>query len=403
MNVFMEMALNIAYSRMGRTSPNPAVGAVIVKDGAVISTGGTSAYGGPHAETEAIRAALDKKISLQGADMYVSLEPCSHYGKTPSCAMAIREAGIGRVHIALMDPNPLVSGNGAQILREGGVGVIFEKEYSEKACDLLRPFEKYIRQKKPFIVYKSAVTLDGRTASMKGDSKWISSRLSRYLVHRARSKVDAVIVGKNTVSIDNPLLNVRLDEFEREAAFFANNKIHMSGRSNGFINCLMYAEDEAPRDPLRVIAGLPDDFAEEAHVWNSGNYLVFETENNYTKLLAQNPAKRNFLQNLNIFFVSGAAEEQVEAAVSELGRRGIMFAMLEGGATLAGSFFDSGNIDQFLYFIAPITAGAGRPSINGRGVDLMADAARLFDISSMMISDDILFCAYKDDKCLQDL
>ncbi|MCL1911559.1 MAG: bifunctional diaminohydroxyphosphoribosylaminopyrimidine deaminase/5-amino-6-(5-phosphoribosylamino)uracil reductase RibD [Leptospirales bacterium] len=403
MKDFMETALDIAYSRMGRTSPNPAVGAVIVKDGAVISTGGTAAYGGPHAEAEAIRAALDRGISLKGAEIYVSLEPCGHYGKTPPCAMAIRDAGIGRAHIALMDPNPLVSGSGARILKEGGVDVVFEKEYSESAYDLIRPFEKYIRQKKPFIVYKSAVTLDGRTASIKGDSKWISSSLSRCLVHRMRSKVDAVIVGKNTLFSDNPSLNVRLDEFEQEAAFFAENTINVSGRENGFINRLMRAKDETPGDPLRVIIGLNAGVAEDAHVWDGGNYLVFETEDNYARLLEENPAKRDFLRNLNIFFISGSREERVEAALRELGRRGIMFAMLEGGAALAGSFFDSGNIDQFLYFIAPVLAGAGRPSVDGQGTDFMADAARLFDISSAMISDDILFCGYRNDKCLQDL
>ncbi|MDR3237507.1 MAG: bifunctional diaminohydroxyphosphoribosylaminopyrimidine deaminase/5-amino-6-(5-phosphoribosylamino)uracil reductase RibD [Spirochaetia bacterium] len=401
MSAFMDTALMIAYNRMGKTSPNPPVGAVIAKNGKLLSTGGTGPFGGPHAEAEAIGQALRGGADLRGAEIHVSLEPCSHYGKTPPCAEAIVKAGISRAYIALTDPNPIVSGNGARVLREGGVDVVFAKEYAERAYDIIRPFKKYIHEKKPFILYKSAVTLDGRTDAVVDGSKRISSARSRYITHRLRSKVDAVIVGKNTVLLDDPSLNVRFDEFESEAAFFAKSGAEIRGRNNAFLDCLVNAECEG-RDPLRVIMGLSGEIGKSAKIFSDDNYLIIETEDNYKKLLDISPEKKDFLTGLNIFLTgSSSPEERTETALRELGRRGIMFAMLEGGGRLAGSFWDSDNIDQFLYFIAPVVSGAGRPSLDGRGT---ADgAARLADISSAVISDDILFCGYKDAACLQAL
>ena len=211
----MTDALRLALAGMGRTSPNPSVGAVIVRGEAIVSTGRTGPYGGDHAEVSAIRTA---RQDLRGAEMYVSLEPCCHHGKTPPCTDAIIGAGITRVHIPLLDPNPMVAGKGALALREAGVEVVIRRDLASSAADLIRPFKKFILRKRPFTVLKLALTLDGRTATAGGDSRWISNDWSRFVAHRLRSLCDAVIVGKNTLAADNPSLTVRLGDFPPEVA-----------------------------------------------------------------------------------------------------------------------------------------------------------------------------------------
>lgn len=397
---FMDMALDTAYDRIGTTSPNPAVGALIVRAGKPLACGGTCAYGCDHAEVMAINSALETcgGSGLSGCEIYVTLEPCSHWGKTPPCADAIIRNGIRKVYIPLLDPNPVVAGNGVRRLREAGIEVEIMRERSERAADLLRPFKRYILDKKPFILSKSAVTLDGRIATSSGDSKWISSPESRYLVHRLRSRVDAVMVGKNTLKRDNPSLNVRLDDFdEKTSGFFSRGDIPLLGRYNSFINGLLNRHHETLRQPLRVAVGLPGDFDMSAGFFADENYLVIETGENIRKILDSRPDSGEHLERMNIFQMDNAgAIEQVDIIKNELYRRGIMFVLLEGGGRLAGSFFDAGAIDQFLYFIAPSVAGAGFSPVQARGHELMADSMRLRDISCAAIGEDLLYCGYAE-------
>ena len=395
---YMDIALDIAYKRMGGTSPNPAVGAVIVKDDKIIATGGTGAYGQAHAEATAIKTAFDNGADLQGASIYVSLEPCNHHGKTPPCTEAIIQSGIKKVFIPMLDPNPIVAGGGAAALEAGGVQVIFLSERSGPAEDLIRPFKKYILQKKPFILSKSAMTLDGKTAMPSGDSKWITSPYSRYLTHRLRAKVDAIIVGKNTIEMDNPSLDVRFNDFSTEVKdFFSKERRFTFGRENGFLNRLMEAEEPAARDPLRVAMGLPERINETANFFKDNNYLVIETEDNYNKIMNSNKQKWNFIVKENVMLIRpGTLAQQIDSAMEALYNSGIMFALLEGGSKVAGSFFDSGNIDQFLYFMAPIIVGAGSPVLDGRGKVSMSDALRLCDVSRVMLGEDLLLCGYSE-------
>ena len=392
---YMEMALKIAFERMGKTSPNPAVGCVIVKNNAVIATGGTGPSGSSHAEAAALSSAGG---GCAGADMYVSLEPCCHHGKTPPCTDAIITAGISRVFIPVLDPNPLVSGRGVAELRKAGIEVTLMEEMADYSVDLIRPFKKYILRSRPFVISKSAVTLDGRIAAKTGDSRWISSEYSRYLVHRLRSKVDAVIIGKNTFVRDNPSLNVRLGSFNDEiSGYFRDRRPDMSGRDNFFLKSLC-AEDTADvHEPLRVVIGIPDVIDLKSNIMADGNYVFFERKDAFERLVKYNDSMRKKIDSINLCLIdAGSSSDEIRAAADELARRGVMFAMLEGGGRLAGSILDAGEIDQFLYFIAPKIAGDGIPPLESNGVDTMSDALVLRDISVMHIKDDILYNGYRE-------
>ncbi|TAL31232.1 MAG: bifunctional diaminohydroxyphosphoribosylaminopyrimidine deaminase/5-amino-6-(5-phosphoribosylamino)uracil reductase RibD [Spirochaetes bacterium] len=396
-NGFMEQALRAAFSAMGATSPNPAVGAVLVKDGIALGSGATCECGSDHAEVDAIkRAATD----LTGAHLYVTLEPCCHHGKTPPCTDAIINAGITRVITPLLDPNPEVSGRGVRTLREAGVEVVLDGAHRDAASDLIRPFGKYISTRTPFVVHKSALTMDGKTAVPGGDSKWISSAYSRYLVHRLRSRVDAIIVGKNTVACDDPSLTVRLDSFPADVKeYFARADHRQGGRENYFLKMLL--DPEVPcmcGSPLRVVIGLPDHLTPKMKIIGDGRVLFYARESGPGELREGQDMK--FIETLAaqkaiVFTGIESRTAMVDFILKDLGARGIMFAMLEGGARLAGSFLDAGAIDQVLYMMAPRLAGAGLSAMEGRGKARIADTLPLHDISTVMLGDDLVYTAYR--------
>ncbi len=391
---FMNRVFHTAWERTGLTSPNPAVGAVIVKDGKIISEGGTGPYGQAHAESSAIHKAHEKGLDLHGAEIYVSLEPCSHYGKTPPCAKGIIDAGISRVYIPLLDPNPVVAGRGADMLRKAGVDVVMLTEYSGQAEDIIRQFKKYILDKKTYIISKSAMTLDGRTASSTGDSKWISGPESRYLVHRLRSKADAVIVGRNTVMADNPSLTVRYGDFEEIKDTL--HKTPFLGRHGVMLERLLSFPEPVARNPLRISAGIDGGFSPDMNFFSDENYLVIDTEQRFNEVRSQFPEKKFFFDSMNMAFINGGSrKERVEQIMEILYSRGIMMALLEGGAGLTGAFFDSDSIDQFLYFIAPKIAGAGIPVMRGKDSASMADALKLKDLSWSVTGSDLIISGYK--------
>ncbi len=392
---YMEMALEIAFQRMGETSPNPPVGAVIVKNGTIIATGGTGPFGSDHAEAAALSCAGGE---CAGADMYVSLEPCNHFGKTPPCTAAIQKAGITRVFIPAFDPNPVVSGKGVAELKRAGIDVVLMEEMAEYAVEIIRPFKKYILRHRPFIVSKSAVTLDGRIAAKTGDSRWISSEYSRCLAHRLRAKVDAIIVGKNTFIRDNPSLNVRLGSFSEEVSrFFRESAPKMIGRDNFFLKSLLAGDMKGMRSPLRVVIGLPEEIDPGCNVMADDNYLFFERRDTVERLLRAGGTLGSGINSINLHCVDASSPaEEAGAIAAELARRGIMFAMLEGGGRLAGSFLDAGEIDQFLYIIAPKIAGNGPPPLAGTGVDVIADAMALRDVSVVPVKEDLVYNGYRE-------
>jgi diaminohydroxyphosphoribosylaminopyrimidine deaminase / 5-amino-6-(5-phosphoribosylamino)uracil reductase len=392
---YMELALKIAFERMGKTSPNPPVGAVIVKDDLIIATGGTGPFGSSHAETVAIKAAGG---TCAGTDLYVSLEPCNHYGKTPPCTAAIIRAGIARVFVPALDPNPLVSGKGVAELEKAGVEVVFMEDMAGLAVDVIRPFHKYIMRHRPFVLSKSAVTLDGRIAAKTGDSRWISSDYSRYLTHRLRSKVDAIVIGKNTFTSDNPSLNVRLDSFSDEVVRFFNGvEPAMMGRENFLLKSLFGEAVTGPRDPLRIVIGLPEKIDPACNIMADDNYLFFECREKAEGIVKSWKPAAEMLAAGRLHLVDAATPvEEVRAVAEELARRGVMFVLLEGGGGLAGSFLDAGEIDQFLYIITPRIAGAGVPPISGIGVDTIADSLVLRDVSMMPVKEDLIYTGYRE-------
>ena len=403
-NKYMELALDLAFSRMGQTSPNPSVGAVIVKNGKVISTGVTSDYGKDHAEVNAIKNASG--IDLGKSDIYVSLEPCSHFGKTPPCVNAIIESGIRKVFIPMLDPNPAVAGKGIAALKSAGVEVIFLHDMISSASDLIRPFKKYILRKKPYILNKSAMTLDGRIADGLGNSKWISSEASRLIVHRLRTKVDAVIIGKGTYENDHPLLTARLNDFSKESNSFLEN-INTNGRDNFFINKLIAPDDgklfNDHNQPVKVIVGIPSGITGEEEFFK-GSHIIYESR---TKADAYLKERSVIKKDINIVMTDSTGAEQIDEICVDLASKGIMFALLEGGGSLSGSFYESGETDQMMYFISPKIFGSGTgvlnfssykktPAVSKDEIFPEKEFSTLQDISTYLISGDLLYNAYKE-------
>jgi diaminohydroxyphosphoribosylaminopyrimidine deaminase/5-amino-6-(5-phosphoribosylamino)uracil reductase len=238
---YMRKAIELAQQGLGRTAPNPAVGAVLVRDGNVVGEGFHPAAGQPHAEIFALRAAAD---NAKGADLYVTLEPCCHQGRTGPCADAIIEAGVSRVFVGTQDPNPLVSGKGIERLLGAGIEVVTDV-LNHECRQLIAPFAKHVTTGLPHVVLKSAMTLDGQTATLSGDSKWISCEASRNLVHQLRNQVDAIIVGSGTVIADNPRLTTRLIEGGRDPV-----RVVMDGRLQTSPDALVYTQSSAAQTIL---------------------------------------------------------------------------------------------------------------------------------------------------------
>lgn len=387
---FMEMALAIAFRHIGLTSPNPAVGAVIVKGDAVVASGGTQSYGRDHAEVVALKGAGADAI---GAEMYVTLEPCNHYGNTPPCTKAIIEAGIRRVVIGTLDPNPQVAGSGAAALRDAGIDVLVLTSHSSMAADLIRPFKKYILRNRPYVIHKSAVTLDGRVATDTGDSKWISSSASRLMVHRLRSRVDAVVVGKGTFMADNPSLSVRPEDFsEDDATVLQDAVVSMRGYDNYYLRSLLAVREFGNRQPLPVLMGVPDDVDWRARLFKGENVLIFESREKIARL-----KNKSLPPNVSLVPLESVNHiDHVDEMLLRLSERGCMTILLEGGSRLAGTFHDSGAIDQYISFIAPTVLGSGVPVLKGIQRESMGDALPLRDISTFGIGTDLLYSGYRE-------
>lgn len=343
---FMTLALEQARKALGRTSPNPAVGAVVVKGGKVVGAGYTSPPGGPHAEVRALNAAKEK---AKGATLYSTLEPCNHFGKTPPCTEAIIAAGIKRVVYASIDPNPLVDGKGARRLKRAGLEVVSQVCRAE-ADELNRAFIKVMRSGLPYVTLKAAVSLDGKLAAAGGESKWITGELARARSHQLRDTVDAIVVGAGTVVADDPLLTTRA------AA--------VKGR--------------VPRTPLRVVIDPSGRTPATARLYQGD-----------AKTLVAGRAPKDGVELLAV--PSKGRELELVGLLEALKEKGVLHVLVEGGATTLTRFVRQGLADEAWVFVAPKLIGADGLSWLGElGVSRMAEAKKGTLVGVEQLGDDAL-------------
>ncbi|MFZ0042286.1 MAG: bifunctional diaminohydroxyphosphoribosylaminopyrimidine deaminase/5-amino-6-(5-phosphoribosylamino)uracil reductase RibD [Solirubrobacteraceae bacterium] len=357
-------AIEIAEQGRGRVSPNPLVGAVIADGEAPIGEGFHGELGGPHAEVQAISAAGER--DLAGATMYVSLEPCCHHGRTPPCTDAIREAGISRVVVACDDPSSHAAGRGLGILRDDGIEVVLATgDLADRARLLNQPFRKHARTGRPWVLFKSAMTLDGKVATRSGDSQWISGESSRQLAHHWRSNCDAVAVGIGTALADDPQLTARISppiqplRQPRRVVFDSVGRLPTSSK----------LVRDARRIPLSVVVSrAAPRTATDALEAHGADVIVATGENE--------PAR-------------------VCSALDQLGAVGVASILLEGGPHLAGAFFDAGEIDEVRLFLAPVILGGrtARDPLEGEGVELIADAMHALTLECERVDGDLLVSA----------
>ena len=351
---FMQQALVLARMGLGRTAPNPPVGAVLVRDGKVVGEGFHPAAGEPHAEIFALREA---GALARGADLYVTLEPCCHTGRTGPCTEAIIEAGVVRVHVGTLDPNPQVAGKGIIRLQNAGIPVT-EGLNGAECRTLIAPFSKILKTGLPYVVYKAAMTLDGQTATASGDSKWISCEQSRELVHLFRNQVDGIMVGSGTVKSDDPKLTTRL-----------------AGPG---------------RDPVRIVLDGSLSTSPQANVYSqssqAGSLLITAVEHGAEKLQPFLAAGVEVIQVRR-----HAAGLDLHEALIELGRRDLQSLLLEGGSKLAAAMLKAKLVDRLMIFVAPkLVGGEGRSLFKGEGVDAISKAFRLKELQTRWVDCDIL-------------
>jgi len=353
---YMKLALELARRGEGRTAPNPPVGAVIVRHDLVVGEGFHPRAGEPHAEIFALQQAGDQ---AKGADVYVTLEPCSHQGRTGPCAEALISARVKRVFVGVQDPNPLVAGRGFRMLREAGIDV--QTGILHDQCQrLIAPFARHITSGYPFTIYKAAMTLDGKTATASGDSRWISGEESRHRVHLLRDRVEAIMVGIETVLRDDPLLNTRLP-------------------------------DAAGRDPWRVVVD------SQLRI-DPGCRLLRQQSNAGTMIAttsAADPAKIELLRTDGVevqIFPGQAGHVRLPDLWQELGRRDVQRLLLEGGATLAGAALKERLIDRLMIFLAPKLVGGTTEFgiFAGAGCQNLTEALRLCELRYEQSGEDIL-------------
>ncbi len=358
---YMEQALSLAGLALGQVSPNPAVGAVIVKDGKVVGQGYTQPPGSAHAEIVALGQAGE---AARGSVMYVTLEPCCHQGRTPPCTDAIIAAGVAGVHMAMLDPNPLVSGKGEDELRKHGVG-IFLGDHEEESRKINEAYIKYITTKVPFVTAKFAMSLDGKIATRSGDSRWISNPESRRYVHSLRHTNDAIMVGVNTVLADNPQLTCRC------------------GERGGVVR----------EQPMRVIADTNGRTPVTAQIFGEpGRVLIALGEEANPEVI---DGFRSRDADVVVLPSSGGLID-LEQLLKELGKREITSVLVEGGGTLLGYMFDHRLVDKVVAFIAPVIIGGreAEAAVAGTGAEKIADSIRLERVTTMECDGDVMVSGY---------
>lgn len=357
---YMRLAMQLAGNAIGRTSPNPLVGAVIVKDNRVVGCGWHRKAGTPHAEVHALNQAGEL---AQGADVYVTLEPCAHYGKTPPCAKALVEAKVKNVYGGLLDVNPKVAGKGFKILEDAGIHV----EYGFLQDELRKQnevFFKWIEHKKPFVVLKAAMTLDGKIATATGQSKWITNETSRAYGYKLRDIYDGIMVGINTVIEDNPMLTARVDGGKNPIRIVVDSSLRIDINANVVqdksAKTIIATTDKADKDKI-------------------------------LKLQAQ---------DIDVIVVDKDENDKVdiEKLLDILGQQNICSILVEGGATLSGSFVAKKLVDKVYFFIAPKIIGGkeAKTPVAGTGILNLQEALALKDIQIEKLEEDILIIGRVD-------
>lgn len=364
----MQRCLELAMRGAGSVSPNPLVGSVVINsDGQIMGEGWHQQYGGPHAEHHSIHDALRRHgpEALKEATIYVNLEPCSHFGKTPPCADLILEYGIPRVVIGMVDPHPAVQGRGIQRLRDYGielsVGVL------NQACKRLNEaFSHHIRSARPLVTLKLAQTLDGRIATTSGDSRWVSGKPARTRVHAWRAQVDAVLIGSGTALADNPALTVRHVKgrqphrivLDREGLLPEN--LHLFSDAHAAITIAVVAEDVDPPYRSSLIA--------------AGGHII------------KIPVQHHHLDLHTLLDVLGRKDARTPT---------IQSILVEAGPRLATALFEQDLVDRYFLFIAPKLIGDGMPALKGLSIDKMTDALTFPESTWEQIGDDLLFQGYR--------
>ena len=357
---YMRLAMQLAGNAIGRTSPNPLVGAVIVKDNRIVGCGWHRKAGTPHAEVHALNQAGEL---AQGADVYVTLEPCAHYGKTPPCAKALVKAKVKNVYGGLLDVNPKVAGKGFKILEDAGIHV----EYGFLQDELRKQnevFFKWIEHKKPFIVLKAAMTLDGKIATATGQSKWITNETSRAYGYKLRDIYDGIMVGINTVIEDNPMLTARVDGGKNPIRIVVDSSLRIDINANVVqdksAKTIVATTDKADKDKILKLQ------AQDVDV-----IVVDKDEND---------------------------KVDIEKLLDILGQQNICSILVEGGATLSGSFVARKLVDKVYFFIAPKIVGGkeAKTPVAGTGILNLQEALALKDIQIEKLEEDILIIGRVD-------
>jgi len=362
---YMRRALTLARRAQGTTSPRPPVGAVLVRDGQVVGEGATQPPWGPHGEIVALQAAGER---ARGATLYVTLEPCAHYGRTPPCVDAILRAGVGEVHVPIADGNPQVSGRGFAALGAAGIPLVMEERFGKEAEALAAPSVKYVKTGLPFVIAKFAASLDGKIATRLGDSKWITGPAAQAYGHRVRAEVDAIIAGANTVLADDPALTAR-----------------PRGRPQR-------------RQPLRVVVDSLARTPPHAQVITGGGECLIAVG-------ARAPRKAvEALERAGASVLGCPGPDQrvwLSSLLRGLAERNCINVLVEGGSELVGSFFDGGFVDRVLAFLAPKIIGGreARPAVGGEGAHPLAAAWRLGPFRLRRLGQDLLIdgLVYRDD------
>lgn len=352
MNCYMKRAIELAEKGIGRVHPNPLVGAVIVKDGKIIGEGYHAKYGELHAERHALSRCTQSPI---GADMYVTLEPCCHYGKQPPCTEAIIEAGIKRVFVGSYDPNPLVSGKSSEILRNAGIEVTYEVMKEE--CDRLNPFFfYYMKHKLPYVICKYAMSADGKIACKNGSSKWVTGELSRKRVQETRKAVAAIMVGIGTVLADDPSLLCRCEDPVHPVRVVCDTHLRMP------LDCELVRSTGV--SPV-IVMTCSDDSKKTSQLTEKGvNVCKVSEKDGHT---------------------------DIEEIMKFLAEKGLTSVLIEGGAKLHASAFNAGIVCEVQTYIAPkIVGGDGISPVGSLGLEDMKDARILSAPEIELIGDDIL-------------
>lgn len=354
---YMREVLFLAEKGSGYVSPNPLVGSVLVKNGKIIGKGYHECFGGDHAEINAIKSAGD---SVKGSTLFVNLEPCVHFGKTPPCVDSIIKSGIKEVVISHLDPNQIVKGKGVEKLRKAGIKVKVGL-LEEKAKFLNEIFLKFIPQKRPFVILKAGISLDGKIAAKSGDSKWITGEKSRDYVHSLRSKTDAVLVGIKTVLSDNP---------------------YLTSHGKGI-----------KKNPKKIILDTRGRIPLDSNVFKEPRDLIVVTTNLTPKVKIEKIKKTG----AEVLFVKKIKNRvDLNELLKKLGEKNIASLLVEGGSEVNGSFVDSKLVDKVLFFVSSMIIGGKEAysSVGGEGVRALKNAIRLKEVNVKKIGQDYLFEGY---------